>query len=46
MAKDDGKKTKPARYKEDLRILSATTPGQLVKSVVKGYGATRTKPKK
>ena len=37
---------KDAQYKENLRVLSTTTPEQLVKSVVKGYGFTRKTPKR
>ncbi len=37
---------KDAQYKENLRVLSTTTPEQLVKSVVKGYGFARKTPKK
>ncbi len=44
--KKDGNKTKAAQYKENLRVLSTTTPKQLVRSVVRGDGFTGNKSKK
>ncbi len=46
MDKQDNNKTKTAQYKENLRVLSTTTPEHLVETIVKGYGFTKKTPKK
>ena len=40
------RKPKPEKYQDDLRVLSTTTPDNLLKSVLRGDGFTQKSTKK
>ena len=44
--KKPDRKTKAERHKENLEVLSKTTPEKLLKAVVSGSGFTKKKPRR
>ncbi len=44
--KKTGRKTRSKQYRDNLRVLSTTTPEKLVKAVVSGAGFTKEKPRR